>query len=52
MLPLEVCGLCKRYPAFQLKDVSFAVQPGAWMPTWPFWASAHMAQSVQIHQAF
>lgn len=28
MLPLEVCGLTKTYPAFQLKNVSFAVRPG------------------------
>lgn len=28
MLPLEVCGLTKRYPAFQLKDVHFTVRPG------------------------
>lgn len=28
MLPLEVCGLTKCYPAFQLKNVCFAVQPG------------------------
>lgn len=28
MLPLEVCGLAKTYPTFQLKNVSFAVQPG------------------------
>ena len=26
---LEVEGLCKTYPAFRLRDVSFAVEPGA-----------------------
>lgn len=52
MLPLEVCGLCKSYPAFQLKDVGFVVQPGAWMQTWPFWAFAYMDQPAQVHQAF
>lgn len=28
---LEVEGLCKTYPAFRLRDVSFAVEPGAIM---------------------
>ena len=28
---LEVCGLCKSYPAFTLKDVSFSVPQGAIM---------------------
>ena len=28
---LEVEGLCKTYPAFQLRDVSFAVAPGTIM---------------------
>ena len=28
---LEVKGLCKTYPAFELRDVSFAVEPGAIM---------------------
>ncbi len=26
--PLTVQGLCKRYPAFQLQDVSFSLEPG------------------------
>ena len=26
--PLEVRGLCKHYPGFELKDVSFALEPG------------------------
>lgn len=28
---LEVEGLCKTYPAFRLRDVSFVVEPGAIM---------------------
>lgn len=28
---LEVEGLCKTYPAFELRDVSFAVAPGTIM---------------------
>lgn len=28
---LEVEGLCKTYPAFALRDVSFAVEPGTIM---------------------
>lgn len=28
MSPLEVKGLCKRYPAFELSDVSFSLQEG------------------------
>lgn len=28
---LEVEGLCKTYPAFRLRGVSFAVEPGAIM---------------------
>ena len=31
MMLLEVQGLCKRYPGFQLKDVSFSVAPGSIM---------------------
>ena len=31
MSMLEVAGLCKTYPAFRLRDVSFSVEPGAIM---------------------
>ena len=55
--PLAVQGLCKNYPAFQLRDVSFSLVPGTitaapmtgWLPestTVPrmgaFWARAEL----------